>query len=116
MYNPFGKPQTLGQWMISSVCWVACCLGCFRGSIYSSNYFPKYGFAHYYPILGIAILICVTMWKQVISIGWQVVGEKKASALKLMISMWLLLLTVLLIVSVLSIGFVSIAIIVTISN
>ena len=116
MRNPFAKPQTLGQWLLGSVCWVVCCLGCFWGSIYTSNYFPKYGFAHYYPILGTAILICVTMWKQAIFIGWQLVGEEKASALKLMISLWLLLLTVLLIISVLLIGFVSIAIIVTISN
>lgn len=34
MRNPFAKPQTPGQWLLGSVCWVAICALCWAGLSY----------------------------------------------------------------------------------
>jgi hypothetical protein len=99
MYNPFAKPVTLYQFLVSSLCWVGGCLGGFEGVLYGTNIFLPRGDAGAYPIFGSAILICGLMWSQVIAIGWHLVGEEEVSVIKAITSVWLLLLTVLLVIS-----------------
>ncbi len=40
MYNPFTKPHTPEQWLLSSVCWVATCLLSWASVVYCSKDMP----------------------------------------------------------------------------
>jgi hypothetical protein len=77
MQNPFLKPHTVPQWLLSSICWVGTCLGgfllCSKGafSLHSNENFILS------LVFGSAIIVCVLMWRQVISTGWQIVGKTK---------------------------------------
>ena len=105
MQNPFLKPYTVPQWLLSSMCWVGICLGgflaCSRGTValISNEY------AMLFVVFGGAIAVCVLMWRQVISTGWGIIRQDsgETATVKLVDNLavvWLALLFVGFIISV----------------
>lgn len=100
MHNPFAKPATISQLLLTSICWVGSCLAVFFGAVYGASVLkPAHDGSAY--VLGCAALICVVMWRRVIAVGWRVLGDEATSLYWGMAGLWLLLLTVLLVLSVL---------------
>lgn len=81
MQNPFLKPDTVPQWLLSSVCWVGSCLGGFLGCSRGAFALSSNGIFGFFLVFGSAIGVCVLMWRRVISTGWQVVGSTSGDTL-----------------------------------
>ena len=68
MHNYFSVPKSLPQWLVSSACWAASCLAAFKIASYVLTWiWPSDN--SMYPILGLAMCICVMMWRRVIRVG-----------------------------------------------
>jgi hypothetical protein len=108
MQNPFLKPDTVPQWLLSSICWVGSCLagfvGCSRGAFALSNEYLVILF-----VFGSAIAVCVLMWRRVISTGWWLIGRGNGETLtiKLVENMAVVWLALLFLAFVISVGLIA---------
>ena len=111
MRNPFEKPQSLQQWLLSSVCWAA---SCWAASCWAGFCAISWGLLVLWRsdnclflVFGLALFICVLMWRQVISVGWRQLwaSEEPMTWLGKIAGLWLLLLTGLFLLSSVSLAF-----------
>lgn len=75
MHNPFLKPYTVPQWLLSSICWVGSCLGGFLACSGGTVALISNEYAMLFVVFGGAIAVCVLMWRQVISTGWGIIRQ-----------------------------------------
>ena len=106
MRNYFSVPQSLPQWLVSSACWTGSCLGGFNIARYALMWI-WHSNNSMYPVFGLAIYICVMMWRRVIRVGWNLLQTSLSDSalLKIAAAVWLFLLSLGFAASVLSIAF-----------
>lgn len=104
MRNPFEIPETLPQWLLSSVCWAASCLVAFHLFSWGNMWLWKSDNGMY-PVFGAAGLVCVLMWKRAIKVGWRLWSANQAGvSVNVVGGLWLLVLTAAFVLSILGIG------------
>jgi hypothetical protein len=105
MRNPFEIPQSLTQWLFSSGAWTGSCLIGFLLFCHGIDLvWPSD--SSFFLILGAAGCICVLMWRQAITLGWRLWSDNKdGGVLNMVAFLWLLVLSGVFVVSVLSIAF-----------
>ena len=106
MRDYFSVSQSLPQWLVSSVCWTGSCLAGFKIVSYGVMWlWPSDN--SMYPIFGLALCICVMMWRRVIRVGWNLLqtNSSDSALLKIAAAVWLFVLSLGFAASVLSIAF-----------
>ena len=79
--------------LVSSLCWIGACVSGFLGSIYISDMLLPHDDTAVFTVFGSAVLVCGLMWRRVVTVGWQLVGEAKSSLLEMAATLWLMILT-----------------------
>ena len=83
MHNVFAKPHTIGQWLLGSICWLACCVGgwcasdylLLKGSIHHSN-------GNDGPVLLVFGCFCLAqwlIWRKVLAAGRPMLDPAQSS-------------------------------------
>lgn len=106
MRSYFSMSQSLPQWLISSVCWAGVCLAGFNIASYALMWL-WHSDSSMYLILGLAVCICVMMWRRVIRVGWNLwqTSSSDSALLNTAAGVWLFLLSLGFAASVLGIAF-----------
>ena len=105
MHNPFEVPETLTQWLVSSLCWAASSLVVFNLFSWGSMWLFKSDNGMF-PVFGAAGIVCFLMWKRSIKVGWHLWSDNQAGIpVNIVGGLWLLVLTAALVLSVLGIAF-----------
>lgn len=105
MHNPFKIPETLPQWLLSSLCWAASCWAAFYLFSWGNLWLWKSDGAMVL-IFGAAAAVFAVMWKRVIKIGWRLwLGNGAGVAVNIVSTLWLLLLTGVFVMSILGSAF-----------
>jgi hypothetical protein len=105
MRNPFEIPETLPQWLASSLCWVMSCLVGFNLFSWGNMWLWKSDNGMF-PVFAAAGFVCVLMWKRSIRIGWRLWSNNQAgTSINIVGGIWLLLQTATFVLSILGVGF-----------
>ncbi|MVN78759.1 hypothetical protein GO988_20695 [Hymenobacter sp. HMF4947] len=92
MNNPFAKPGTVQEWLLSSTCWAASCLGCWWGGIYIFSQWAGEESVELLFLLFGFLAAHLLIWRYAVLRGWVLVGWKEAIAplwLKILACSWL---------------------------
>jgi hypothetical protein len=105
MRNPFEKPETLPQWLLSSSCWAASSWIVFSLFTWGSMWLWKNDDGMF-PVFGAAVLVCILMWKRAIRVGWRLWSDNQdVLSINILAGLWLLVQTAAFVFSVLGIAF-----------